>query len=367
MMSLPDALWIHSDRPKTLQSIDTDESRMLLGLINHSRNIPNLLLNGMCGAGKQTLLMALLQEIYGPDVWKRRMEYRTFGTTDSAELNVISSKFHMELTPADVGAGDCDIVQCIIKETAQSIPLHMQESVPNFKVVVLHGADRLTKDAQHGLRRTMEKYQETCRLILMSGNAAYLIEPLRSRCLLVRVPRPSTDTMRKILLRTLVRHSSSLPDVQLETIVSEAEGNIRVAMMSLQTNVTLAEGGSSAVESAKVHDWKCYLEEHVVNVLLSDKDLLTADVVKLRTKLYEVLISCIMPDEIFNLIVESVLAKVRDNVALCSDILDAACTYQKRCKQGNKEIFHIEAFVVRLLKCLREGRRSKGTQKSLPH
>ena len=84
---------------------------------------------------------------------------------------------------------DCDVVQNIIKETAQSQPLTAVENAPAFKVVVLNDADRLSKDAQHGLRRTMERYQQTCRIFLVAENAAYLIELLRSRCLIVRVPR----------------------------------------------------------------------------------------------------------------------------------------------------------------------------------
>lgn len=60
-------------------------------------------------------------------------------------------------------------------------------------VVVLREVDGLSREAQAGLRRTMEKYVGTCRLVLLANSTGRVIAPLRSRCFHLRVPAPSKE------------------------------------------------------------------------------------------------------------------------------------------------------------------------------
>jgi replication factor C subunit 3/5 len=57
------------------------------------------------------------------------------------------------------------------QEMARSRPID-SKGKKGYKVLVLNEVDRLTKEAQHSLRRTMEKYSAACRLVLCCNNAS---------------------------------------------------------------------------------------------------------------------------------------------------------------------------------------------------
>ena len=72
--------------------------------------------------------------------------------------------YHLEVTPSEADNYDRVIVQKLIKEVAGSQQLDTKQQKA-FKVVVIHELDQLSQTAQASLRRTMETYMPTCRII----------------------------------------------------------------------------------------------------------------------------------------------------------------------------------------------------------
>ena len=66
-----------------------------------------------------------------------------------------------------------------MQEMAKSRPVELK-GARSFKSLVLHETDRLSKEAQHSLRRTMEKYTAACRLVLICNNVSKVGAPTSS-------------------------------------------------------------------------------------------------------------------------------------------------------------------------------------------
>lgn len=137
----------------------------------------------------------------------------------------VASNYHIEVNASDAGMYDRIVVMELIKTVAQT---HQLDSTKqrhfkgktlyilmftlfcfliicffhyfiNTLVILLTEVDRLTKEAQQALRRTMEKYMATCRIILCANSIAQVIPAIRSRCLAVRVPAPTHENISTIL------------------------------------------------------------------------------------------------------------------------------------------------------------------------
>merc|ERR1712179_91079 len=176
-------------------------------------------------------VMGLLREMYGAGVERLRIEHENFLTPSKKKIEIITiaSNYHIEVNPSDVGIYDRIVIQELIKTTASAQQITTTSNDKEFKVVVITEVDRLTKDAQHALRRTMEKYMSTCRIILCANSTSKVIPAIQSRCLLVRIPAPTHDEIITVLQTIAKKENCPLPVDLAQRVAEKSNRNLRRA------------------------------------------------------------------------------------------------------------------------------------------
>ncbi|KAK9861660.1 hypothetical protein WJX84_003837 [Apatococcus fuscideae] len=341
-------LWVDKYRPRRLQTLILNKhiGEHLTQLVA-TGDCPHILFYGSPGVGKKTLVIGLLHQIYGDGVEKIRVETKPWkiqlpSRNLEVELTTLSSNYHVEMNPSDVGNNDRHVVQEIIKDMAKSRPLDIQGQ-RSFKVLVLNEVDRLSKDAQHSLRRTMEKYSSACRLILICNNVSKVIDPVRSRCLCIRVAAPSQKDIMQMCQHVAGKEGLKLPEGLNTRIAAASDRNLRRALLMLET-CQAAKYPFSDDQPVQLTDWELYIQEIASDILgeQSPKRLFVV-----RGKLYELLTNCIPPELILRRLMLELVKKLDDE--LKHQAAQLAAFYEHRLQEGQKHIFHLEAFVAKFM------------------
>lgn len=285
------ALLVDKHRPRTLDTLSyhPELSERLQALAN-SRDFPHLLIYGPSGAGKKTRITATLRALYGPGVEKIKIDSRVFQTTSNRKLefNIVSSNYHLEITPSDVGNYDRVVVQDLLKEVAQTQQVDLSAK-QRFKVVVINEADHLTRDAQAALRRTMEKYSPNLRLILLANSTSNIIAPIRSRCLLVRVAAPTEEEICAVLSKVAKEERYIQCQPLEKRIAKESKRNLRRALLMYEAVHAQNESVSERTPIPPP-DW-----EQLIDVIAKEivDERSPARILQVRAKLYDLLTHCI--------------------------------------------------------------------------
>jgi len=209
------ALWTEKYRPKTLgEIIDQEEIVSRLQEFVKRGAMPHCLFAGPPGTGKTTAALCLAHDLFG----------------------VRFQDVFMELNASDERG--IDVVRTTVKEFARMASL---SSVP-FKILVLDEADNMTSDAQSALRRTMEKYTDTCRFVLCCNYSGRIIEPIQSRCALFRFTPLPDEKILENLHRIAKNEGLKFTETGLKSIVEVAEGDLRKSINTLQAASSMSKG-----------------------------------------------------------------------------------------------------------------------------
>lgn len=281
--------WIEKYRPRTMADVvGNPEAISRLQVIAKEGNLPNLLLCGPPGTGKTTSMLCLARDLLAPV---------DAGVSDEVAREILKNAV-LELNASDDRG--LDVVREKIKlfaQTRKTLPhrvnssatavLHHRESntdvgddapaaVQLHKIVILDEADSMTPAAQQALRRTMEMHSATTRFAFACNNSNKIIEPIQSRCAVVRFSKLSNVDTLKRMLHIIQAENVAYTDDGLEAILYLAEGDLRQATNALQATYT-GYGMVNADNVFKVCDQPHpVLVENIMVACLAKRDLAEA-------------------------------------------------------------------------------------------
>ena len=200
--------WVEKYRPKLIKDvIGNSEAVKRLKVIAEQGNIPNLMLAGAPGTGKTTSILCIANQLLGPLVKEAVLE---LNASDERGIDVVRNR---------------------IKMFAQK-----KVTLPpgRHKIVILDEADSMTQAAQQALRRTMEVFSNTTRFALACNLSTKIIEPIQSRCAVVRYTRLTDEEILERLVDVCAAEGVAKTNEGLEAIIFTADGDMRQALNNLQ-------------------------------------------------------------------------------------------------------------------------------------
>jgi len=207
-------MWTEKYRPATLDDIvNQKEIVERLKSFVQARNIPHCIFAGPPGTGKTTAALCLAHDLYGEGYREYLME---LNASDERGINVV-------------------------RETVKTFARTRSIGEVAFKILILDEADNMTDDAQQALRRTMERYTETARFILIANYSGKIIEPIQSRCAPFRFTYLPREDMVNRVRHICKEEKLKIMEDGIDAILEVSEGDLRRTINILQAAASIGK------------------------------------------------------------------------------------------------------------------------------
>ncbi len=313
-MELLDTSWTEKYRPNNLNDVIGQKAIVSrLKAFVESGNFPNMIFAGTAGVGKTTCAIAMARELYKDNYNEALLE---LNASDTRGIDVIRGK---------------------VKEFARTKPL----SGNSLKIVFLDEADALTTEAQHALRRTMEKYAATTRFILSANYASKILEPIQSRCVVLRFKPLKEEEMEEYIKRVAKNEKLKIDEKAIKALIYVSEGDLRKLTNVMQGVAALSE----SITEANIYDIAARARPKEIISMLTYA--LAGDFVNARTELNTLILSYGMSGEdiLLQCYKEALNLDVSDKLKL--RIISTIGDYNFRIIEGANDRIQLEAMLAK--------------------
>lgn len=210
--------WVKKHQPTDFNCVvgNRETVKILSNLAQH-RSTPNLLICGPPGCGK-TVCVDILCERLIPQNHENSNNPRMLKLSSFDERGI-------------------DNVRTTIKSFAVS-KVRAEDTPCIKKIVILDEADSIGSAAFQALRNIMDTFSNTTRFIIVCNNSTNIIEPIQSRCAVLRFTRVEDEEVRSRISTICDLEKLSYTQEGVEALARVADGDVRRAINSLYSTAS---------------------------------------------------------------------------------------------------------------------------------
>jgi replication factor C subunit 2/4 len=250
--------WIEKYRPRKLNDIiSQEESINILTNTLLTGELPHLLLYGGPGTGKTSSILALCNQLFGPERINERVI--ELNASDERGINVVRHKI---INFAKIAIGTVDT----------------KYPCPPYKIIILDEADAMTKEAQAALRKVMEETSNITRFCFICNYINQIIEPINSRCVKIRFKPITKDNIVNKLKFISEQEKIYIENSGFESLANIANGDLRKSILILQ-NIKYLKiyNDNNKITDANIYEMCKYITdeqlENYLNLIKKDNNI----------------------------------------------------------------------------------------------
>jgi len=200
MRSKQHTLWVEKYRSNTLDNyVGNENIKQTIQKYLDQNDIQNFIFYGPAGTGKTTLAKLIVNNL--------DCDHLYINASDERGIDTIRDKVSGFASAA---------------------------SFKPLKVVILDEADFITIQGQAALRNVIETYSRTTRFILTCNFVERIIDPLQSRCQVLKIVPPSKNDIAKHVFNILKQEEAEIEVEDLKLVVNQFYPDVRKILNTLQ-------------------------------------------------------------------------------------------------------------------------------------